>query len=260
MLKSISLFFVLLSFADFASTQTLPLPTTQAGSTADLEFSVMPGKTAYLPLEPIVLTFKLRNPTDKSFVRKEQVYFFPNSKLDIRNHGGKLFRVSTLSLGISQPQYTPWTKFELKPDESVGQTGFAAIDPSLLAQPGEYSFTVTYQWKLPPYETLTSPSFKITIVEPSGRDKNACEFLTRNGGDVFFNALQTPKNRDEVLKMFVQQYGGTGYGEYGIFALSSYYLYDKSDESRAYAELKKLLSSKNAYLAEQAAERLRELK
>lgn len=250
-----------LLFAPVSAIVAQSTTSASTASTSDLKFSVTAGKATYLRYEPIVMRFKLRNPTNKDFVsRTTAPQFFQDSKLEITNSEGETSEVNTLSLAISHPEYSPLAKFEIKAGDKYEMTGFAAIDPALLAAPGKYTLRLTYKWRFPPDETLSAPPFEITILEPTGRDKAAFEFLSKNGKDVFFHGVDTPKNRDEVLQTFVRQYSDTGYGEYGIFALSSYYAYSINDKSRAKAELEKLLSSQNPYLAKRAAERLKELK
>ena len=103
------------------------------------------------------------------------------------------------------------------------------------------------------------------VVSPEGLDKNAFNFINgqvkniRFGSTLFGVMLLQEKNGSDLLKMFVDRYGESGYGVYAIDMLGTYYLSYEKDMDKAEAEFEKIKSSENKFIANNACKILKEI-
>jgi len=221
----------------------------------DLEkliFEVKLNKESYLPFEPVFVTFELSNKTNKVLEAKQPPDFLRSSQIKITNPQGKTVEIRGLSLtsggGVNLPGY----KFELKPHQSYREEYVPAIDPKVFSETGNYEL----QFFL---NGLESNLIEMEVVSPQGLDKAAFDFISEHGKDIWFGRMLQEEEGSNVLKIFVQNYGESGYGEYAINLLGKYYLHEEKNIDKAEVEFEKIKSSENKIIAYEAKRFLKEI-
>lgn len=217
---------------------------------SELSFEVEAGKAVYLPYEPIQFRFRLVNRTSRA-IEAKQPDFILSSRLKITEPQGNTYEISSLSVssggGPSLPGPTP----SLKPQEKYEEEGIPAIGPKVFNLPGVYQVKFSLNG-------LESNTIQILIEQPHGKDKEAVEFLEKNGRDPRFGSLITAKTDVRVVKNFVTRFADSPFAEFAIQTLARHYV-NQGKYDEAFMTLQRIKGSSVTVLAKQAAKELAEI-
>lgn len=122
-------------------------------------------------------------------------------------------------------------------------------------RPGRY--TIRLAITAPEGKLIESNSVEINVVEPTGIDKRAFEFIQQNKAHQKYPVLFQWKNEEQVeyskvlLEEFVDKFSSSIYGDYAIYRLGNYYK-ATGQLDKARTEFEKLTCSKNARIVREA--------
>lgn len=102
-------------------------------------------------------------------------------------------------------------------------------------------------------KTLESNVIDITIIKPSGINKEAYDFMNKHG-EFFGLSSWSPLTKEDLslLETFVRKYGRSVYGELAIVSLGTYYYVALRKFDQAIEEFEKVRFSKNTLNATEA--------
>jgi hypothetical protein len=243
-MRKIIALFVLLTLSSFIFGQSLSFNLQEKSDFEKLTFEVKLNKPICLPFEPLFVKFKVSNKTDKPIVA-EQPRFLLHSTIKVITPDSETIETGNLSLNSGGGPNLPGAKFELQSYQSYEEKNVLAIDPKIFAKSGNYKL----QFFL---SGLKSNIVEVEIVSPQGINKEAFEFISEHGKDIWFGKILQEKNGSSLLKTFVEQYSESDYGEYAITSLGKYYLFFEKDLDKAEAEFEKIKFSKNEMITKEA--------
>jgi hypothetical protein len=250
-ISSILLF--LISFAAFSQTSSNQEKVTN--DVAKMSFEVELAKKNYLPLEPVIATFKLTNKADVP-VKVE----FPDLLLDTSAKvavDGKVTEFNALTLTFGRPQHLPEHEVPLFGSGDVYEKEYQ-IEVPLFPKPGNYQVQFFLDLSDKGNTRLMSDPVNITVDKPAGADAEAFEFLNKFENGISFYWVWKEKNGISLLETFVDKYGQSVYGDQAILYLGSVYR-AKDELDKAQAEFEKIRFSKNKFIALKANNSLAEI-
>lgn len=222
-----------------------------ASINSKMRFEITSDRIAYLQFEPINIKCKFTNQTD---VPQTTIVpsFLKESRIEV-NFNGESRQFNRLSiftgLLLRKPvTFQPGTSFE---EEITLETSLDEFFPD----PGTYTIKLLLlgsEGKL-----IQSNSIELTIVEPTGINKEAYNFIQKNKihrrYPVLFAWNDDIKNESgkTLLEEFVSEYSASIYGEEAIYQLGNYY-FRRGECEKAKIELEKLKFSKNPRIAQNA--------
>lgn len=245
MKKILYLFALLMMSRGLALAQTAKTTFNAESGIAQLSFEIAFDKTSYLPFEPFLVRLKVSNQTDK-VLAAGRPQFLNSSSIRVITPTGETDELGGLSLvSGTNPYLMPGPVPTFKPGESYQEESVPYLPADVLSKPGRYQI----QFLL--YGAVESNVVEIEILNPEGIDREAFEFLNEHGRYLWFGPFQEQKNPSHFLKKFAEQYETSGYGEYAILALGSYY-HSTGNFDKAKALFEKLQSSKNRLIRTQS--------
>ena len=177
--------------------------------------------------------------------------FAPKTRKTHFNGGGKRFNSITIFSGFP-------SGFPVTFQSGNGYKDDITLDTNLdefFPQPGIYTIRLLLNGS--EGKLLRSNLVELTIIEPTGIDKEAFNFIQQNKiynrHPILFvwNNDVKCKNGKTLLEEFVSKYSASIYGEIAIYQLGNYYFRNHEPE-KAEVELKKLKFSKNPRIAKDA--------
>lgn len=247
----------------------------------DGTLEAQPKKSDYILLEPVYVKFKVTVPSAAVPRLSEAI----TASISFR---GKTRQFRGLSSNVADPG-NPQKLPETNVKELLGMTATVGIlDDALMSskqvaqgdkeknktvESGSYSYESeeviervedffpepgNYQIRFYLFGAASN-SVDITIVEPTGIDKEAFDFLKRYKNPLTFEWVSQEKNGLALLKTFVDKYGDSVYGEAAVYQLGLSYFY-KAEFEKAKVLFEKLKNSKNKNISKNAEDSLRDIK
>lgn len=244
----INIFFALIIINTYGLAQSSELKSEPNAGFKKLSFEVELNKTTYLPFEPIFVKFTLSNQTNNSLAI-DPPEFLLHSSLKITNPQNKTILIARIMNGTGGGERLPGPIPKLQPRQFYEEEAMPAINPEVFSASGHYQLQFVLRNPYGGVETIESNTVDITIKKPSGINKEAYNFLEKNGKDIWFlKMLLEDEKGIEILKIFVEKHSQSDYGEYAIYALGNEY-YLKRDYNKAQIEFEKIKFSNNKFLA-----------
>lgn len=222
-----------------------------------MSFEVELNKKKYLPLEPLLVTFRVTNNSSMT-LPVDRPSFRMDSILKVVNFKGETREINTLTTSHGRGIPLPGPVPVLHPSGSYEAQVFPEMDLNIFAEPGNYKLQFVLYKPDGGTKSLSSNVIEIVIDSPQGINKEAVDFLSKHGKDVWFGKVFIEEAKPSLLKTFVKQYGHSDYGEYAILSLGRYYSY-KGEFGNAKAEFKKLESSSNNFLVKLSKKELADI-
>jgi hypothetical protein len=208
----------------------------ESGNFSELTLELRAKKNRFVRLEPIPVTFSLSNQTDKE-IRGHASLSLNSKYLDlyIQSNGGEMQKVEYPTKeprhsGVSSRKIKSGEKFQTRHLFSLG------LD-QLFPEAGTYRLQIVFHddsFK----ETVKSNTIEINIIEPTGVDFEAFNYLsTQVDASDFFEGVTRPS--PEKVSEFVARFGDSSYAPYAIYQLGQFH-FMKGDYPEATRLLGKL--------------------
>lgn len=252
-MRKIIILLILLVTNSVAYAQTSDLTAKRNAGFDKLTFEVELNKNSFLPFEPLLVKFKVFNQT-KLPLAADNPQFLRDSVLKVTNSNGRIIEVNSLITSQGRALPLPGQIPILQPLQSYEEIKIPAIDSNVFSEPGKYKLQFILYGGTKPLE---SNVIEVAIEIPLGIDKDAFDYLNKNGKNVWF-APSFRENCFNLLRNFVDMYGESTYGKYAIKSLASYYFY-KGELDKAQTEFEKIKDSQNKVIAEEAKRSLAEI-
>jgi hypothetical protein len=219
----------------------------------ELAFEVETAKKTLLPLEPLIIRFRLVNLSDKS-LPVDRPEFLQDARLRVMHSDGSIMQVDRLTVSHGRGLPVPGSRTSLPPHGSYDLESVLSINPEYLEEPGKYHLVFFLHIN---GRSLESNILALQVDRPTGVDMQAYAYLVEHGKDPWFGSVFNGEMNDRVLATFVDRFRSAAYGEYAASSLGKHYLYNgKLDQAKA--EFDRLASSKNQFLRNQALKDLAE--
>lgn len=211
------------------------------------ELGVQFNQTSFFLLEPMHVRFTFPMPDDGVTLPR----ISQDMVVQVTFEGKTTkFQGLTSALTIGGTIRLPYQQKQLQ-SEQIEK--YQLIDRTLefFPKPGEYQIKFILN-------DLSSKSFSINILPPSGLDKQAFDFLVSRKGSGSFGWIWNEPDGVGLLEQFVREYGDTVYGDFAIQKLANIYL-AQSDVRNAELQLKRLALSNRPNVAAEANKQLSEI-
>ncbi|HEX9931082.1 MAG TPA: hypothetical protein VGB02_21280 [Pyrinomonadaceae bacterium] len=225
---------------------------------SELTFVVTPERDTFLPMEPIVLNLSLSNNTNSPILGHTNIDF--NSAfvdLYVSNQQGDRIKIG--SLRTVMKDRTPIEDNPIPPNYRVEVTDVFYTLHRYFPEAGTYKFEAVLRGTKSGQEVKAAP-FTISIIEPTGRDRAAYNFLkTKNVKPFFLYGVESADT--EMFKHYeniANQFGDTDYGDYATWVVANTSRF-RGDKMKAKQMLKRLQSRPNFVFKEKVKELLEEL-
>jgi hypothetical protein len=198
-------------------------------------------KTEFMPLEPIPITITLKNATNEPILEHTSISFSSGDvELFIGDNASKMHPFNG---DISRlKKYGQYNQQMIKPGVQIQLEQLLDINlDKNCFQPGNYQIYLILH-DLTTQQKIQSNTLTIQILEPTGLDLQALDYLRRNGDiSSFFSGFTMLGNeaQQNVLQTFTANFRATNYGNYAAFLLGNYYL-SKGEYERAIEQLDSL--------------------
>lgn len=228
-----------------------------------LSFSVQTNKSDYFPLEPILLRFEVSNTTEEDLKLNTR----PDPKrisVEITFNGIVKSFSSPFLIGPGRSGLGDlFEKGQILNKDVLLDTYLDEMFPEY----GKYQVSIILnngrddEMKA----STRSNTFEITIKKPTGINKAAIEFLRQNQNQSLFwwkeknDEASIASTGKPLIENFANKYSKSVFGEYAALLLGQHYS-NSGEIERAKIEFEKIKGSSNKYVAENAKERLFELK
>ena len=223
-------------------------------SFSDLTLGITAPKEVFNQLEPIPLIVSLSNKTDRPVLGHLTLKFAANYvHLFVRQVGGDKRRIENLSM--IQPLIGAYPQ-KILPGSVLQEKQLVDLElDKIFPYPGEYQLQARLL-DIDGKKTIESNLLRIQILEPTGLDRQAFDFIKNNGNPSYFlNGYDRVVDNKPltILEEFVSRFSGTAYGDYAIFQLAGVY-FAKEDYEKAIKHLEKLANKSDFAFAERARE------
>jgi hypothetical protein len=212
---------------------------------------------SFLVLEPIPITLRIENRTDRAVAGHMALEFSATRliRLVIRPQGLEGYEVADLSLLSASTDFTPRT---IRPGETraVGELIHVGLD-RILPRPGRYDVQVVlhgFAWE----EEIRSNIVSLELREPTGLEQAAQAYIQSTGAaGHFFYGIADAVQRAQVEEV-ATTFSGTAFADHANLALGDYSrVREDYDAARLYYS--KVANKRDFPLADRAATALAEL-
>ncbi|HEX8566421.1 MAG TPA: hypothetical protein VF648_12320 [Pyrinomonadaceae bacterium] len=225
---------------------------------SDLTFIVTPERDTFLPMEPIVLNLSLRNNTNSPVLGHTNIDF-NSSYVDLYVSDKQGNRIEIGSLPTRRASREPQKDKLIPPNQKIEVTDVFYTLHRYFPETGTYTFEMELRGTKSEQKVKAAP-FSIDIVEPTGRDRAAYNFLKTKKVPMFFFAGDSTIDV-EMFKHYeniANQFGDTNYGDYATWVVANSYHF-RRDKVKAKQMLKRLQSRPHFVFKEKVKELLEEL-
>lgn len=212
----------------------------------ELTFKMSTAKTKFVHLEPITITLRLSNDTDKPMRDNIGLSFIHAPMVIYVTHNGERKPIQDLSRmrvtkGGIEKNINPGDKYEM--------TDILMLDlEKTFPEPGTYQLQTELYSRIKK-KAVMSNIVTIDITKPVYQDLEAYNYIKQNTKpDQFFDLWSGERNRD-ILVNFVARFRDTVYGDHLALRLAIMRLYEKQYKE-ASIELEKLINKSNSPIAE----------
>lgn len=225
---------------------------------SELTFVVTPERDTFLPMEPIVLRLNLINNTNSPVLGHTNIDF-NSSYVDLYVSDGKGNRMKIGSLGTVIASREPQNDKLIPPNQKTEVTDVFYTLHRYFPEIGTYTLEMELRGTKSEQKVRAAP-ITISIIEPTGRDRAAYNFLkTKKVPMFFFNGQGSTES--ELFKHFeniANQFGDTDYGDYATWVVANTSRF-RGDKVKAKQMLKRLQSRPNFVFKEKVKKLLEEL-
>lgn len=225
---------------------------------SELTFVVTPERDAFLPMEPIVLRLTLINNTNSPVLGHTDIDF-NSGYVDLYVSDGQGNRIEIGSLPTRRVSRMPNKDKLIPPNQKTEVTDVFYTLHRYFPETGTYTFEMELRGIKSEQKVKAAP-FNINIVNPTGRDRAAYNFLKTKKVPMFFFYGQGSAE-SELFKHFeniANQFGDTDYGDYATWVVANTSRF-RGDKVKAKQMLKRLQSRPNFVFKEKVKELLEEL-
>lgn len=220
--------------------------------TSKIEFQVELAKNELNLLEPIILVAKFRNPTQEVLEIYEPNF---QKELGIKVVGNN--KVSDEKVKFNYYLSIPSRIIKLEPGEVLEKTIILSPGYNLFRNKGNVD--VQFYLSNLTDKKIWSNKVNVNVIEPTGIDNEALEFLLLNLGSGY--DLFAPKGKDNkmealpILKTFLSNYENSIYSDYARLELAMLYKVNREADKEK-EELLKIKETQNKKLKEIIEKRL----
>jgi hypothetical protein len=225
---------------------------------SELTFVVTPERDAFLPMEPIVLRLTLINNTNSPVLGHTNIDF-NSGYVDLYVSDRQGNRIEIGSLPTERASRTPSKDKLIPPNQKTEVTDVFYTLHRYFPETGTYTFEMELRGIKSEQKVKAAP-FNINIVNPTGRDRAAYNFLKTKKVPMFFFAGDSTADV-EMFKHYeniANQFGDTDYGDYAAWVVAKSYRF-RRDNARAKQMLRRLQSRPNFVFKEKVKKLLEEL-
>ena len=228
----------------------------QKSDFSDLTLEIATAKEEFNQLEPIPLALTLSNKTDETITASTALNFdYHFLTLFVRLPGGERQMIERLSM---LQKFVGVGSGKIKPSQTTQLKQLVDIElDKIFPYPGEYQLQAELM-DGDSKKVIKSNHLRIRIMEPQGLDRQAFDFIKKNGNPSYFlNGYErvVDKKPLSILEEFVSRFGETAYGDYATFQLGEVYFYGK-DYEKAIKHLEKLANKPDFVFSERVKEYL----
>jgi TolA-binding protein len=227
---------------------------------SDLTLEIAAPKEEFNQLEPIPLVISLSNKKDRPILGHTTLNFTGNYiQLFVNQLGSEKRRIEDLTMVRAFVGAHPQ---KILPGNVLQEKQLIDLDlDKIFPYPGEYQLQAELL-DVDGKKTVKSNHLRIRILEPTGLNRQAFEFIKNNSNPSYFlNGYERVVDNKplSILEEFVSRFSETAYGDYAVFQLGEVY-FSKEDYKQAIKHLEKVAKKSDFVFAEKVKDYLSKAK